>query len=168
MTNENGGSLLTVRQVAQVHWVQGGKETEEAWILNLNFCHVSQFDIFHSSATSGASSFDFLLPCFSPHILHLPDKTINSNWLVLLCHVYRTYIELVVPDSALQRGHWILVDLKMILLESQKSLMFLLMSSECRNTHSASALRQRVGTNLLEKFFFKSCYLTCPKLTHLQ
>ncbi len=39
----------------------------------------------------------------------------------------------------------------MILLESQKSLMFLLTSSECRNAHSASALAQRDGTKKKKK-----------------
>lgn len=34
----------------------------------------------------------------------------------------------------------------MILLESRQSLMFLLTSGECRNTHSAAAQRQRHGT----------------------
>lgn len=58
-------------------------------------------------------SFDFL----QLHILHHPDKIVNSEWFGVAWHVYRTYKVLVIPDRALQKDSWILLDLKMILLE---------------------------------------------------
>lgn len=156
MTNESGVSSLMAGQVMQVHWVQKERQRErerEAWIFNFNLCHASQLHIYHSGVISGASSFHFLLLCFSPGHIKINPWSIPK---CLLCHVYRALWLLVVADSTLVKRPMDSGGFKNDPLREQAKPRVL--TDEQRMQENPIVLRDRGQIRKKKK---------CPEITHL-